>query len=147
MNIAMVATTGENIESRIARDIHSMTEKGDLIISGDPIIPLYADRDQPAEAINLAQLRFPRIDNGYLINITADHDVKVIVITYNIVNFKSYVDFIMEHFDFFMGYERPDVYSDVEGEVEVHLNTFNVYVRPDGIEGGTLKDLYFNGQS
>lgn len=145
LNVFMLLSTEENIEHRIADDIGEITAAEDLVISGDPLIPLIADRDQPPGATNLAQLRSPELTDGDLVNITAEEDVKVVIICYNLVNYEDFVQLIIENFDFYRAYQRPGRITDVEGEVEIHLNTFNVYIRPDGMNGTELKDIYFDG--
>ncbi len=145
LNAYMLLSTDENIEHRIAEDIKGITSGDDLVISGDPIIPLYADRDQPPGATNLAQVRFPELGDDVLLNITAEENVNVVILCYNLVSYKDYADFIVENFEFFRGYQRPDTVTEVEGQVQLHINTFKVYIRPEGMDEYTMKEIYFEG--
>ena len=47
------------IEDVVAEDLKDLTEEDDLVICGDPIIALMADRLQPPDAVNLAEVRYP----------------------------------------------------------------------------------------
>ncbi len=136
-NIAFVLYTDEPIEYTVAMEVKDLTDDGDMVISGDPLVSLYANRDQPPEATNLAIVRYPPIDPVDLINYTWDYDVRVVILTYNLTGWTDYVDFVREYYDFHKGYDRHGLVSEIEGEVPIALLTFNIYVLPDDV---SLKD-------
>ncbi len=126
--------TERTIERDIAEEVSSITREDDLIISGDPIIGVYADRLQPPEATNLAVIRHPSLTDEDLIEITCYRNVSLVIFTYHLSNYDIYIRFVQRYFTFHRAYKRPDVMTDMEGEIEIGRNTFNVYKLDNGVD-------------
>lgn len=130
-SFATVIPVKKPVEYTVAEDIAGITEEEDFIISGDPLITNRADRLQVPEVANLAMVKYPPITEEMLINLTEEYDVKVVVFTYNLSFQEKYVAYIRENFTFFKAYDHEGAFSNVEGEIPVAKETFNIYVRPD----------------
>ncbi|MFW3146244.1 MAG: ArnT family glycosyltransferase [Thermoplasmatota archaeon] len=124
-----VLYSSDPIEESIADDVREQTSEGEFVISGDPLIPLLADRDQPPDATNLAVVRFPELTSEELINITIEYDVRIVVLTYHLSSYPGYISWVQENFGFFRAYERPDRTSETEGDIPIGKRTFNMYHR------------------
>jgi hypothetical protein len=96
------------IEDVIADDIKTLTEEGDMIICGDPVIALMADRDQPPEATNLAEVRHPELTSEDLVEIIYHHDVRLVVISYHLSTYDDFYQWISANWTYQRAYGRPD---------------------------------------
>ncbi|MFO8052268.1 MAG: glycosyltransferase family 39 protein [Thermoplasmatota archaeon] len=141
----LVMISDKEVEQQVADEVSSLTKSSDMIISGDPIIGVYAERLQPPEATNIAMVRSPPLMDNDLVNITCDHEVKVVVFTYNLVNYDLYLDFIRENYQFHRAYTWTGKISDVEGEIPIDLDTFNIYIRPDNLDLEEARERFFHG--
>ncbi|MBN1539279.1 MAG: phospholipid carrier-dependent glycosyltransferase [Candidatus Thermoplasmatota archaeon] len=130
----MVFATDTVIERDIAKEVELLTDQEDIIISGDPMIGVYADRLQPPEATNLAMVRYPALTDEELINITVENNVSLVIFTYELSSYDLFIDFIKEHFDFYKAYTRSGTTSGIEGEIPIGFNSFNIYVNDAGID-------------
>ncbi|MGA1820701.1 MAG: hypothetical protein ACMUHU_06810 [Thermoplasmatota archaeon] len=138
----LVFVTERALERDIAEEVELLSDEGDLIISGDPIIGVYANRLQPPEVANLAMVRHPPLSDEHLINATANHDVTLVVLTYELTNHEGYVDFIRQYFDFHRAYSRSDGGSEIEGEIPIDFWTFNIYVLRSGVDLARARDEF-----
>lgn len=129
-NILILALTERPVEYLVASDLEENTAKGDWVICGDPMISLYADRDQPPEATNLAEVRYPPLDPLELINITARYQVKAVVITYQLSTFEPFTEFVQEHFVLFASYARPYERTFNMSMGRTERGTFDLYLWP-----------------
>ncbi len=136
--------TGEAIEWGIARDVSDAIEKDEFMISGDPIIGVYADRLQPPEATNLAEVRHPPLDDLELINITCDYDVQLVIFTYHLSKYDLYVKFIKENFDFKRAYQKHWTISDIEGRIPMGERTFNMYIQKENVNLQIAKEQFLS---
>lgn len=132
-NTALILTTQRSLESEIADDVSALVSEDEFMISGNPIIGVYADRLQPPEATNLAMVRHPALTGMDLVNITCDYNVTLVIITYHLSEYDQYVEFIDNYYDFQCAYERPGLFSEVEGEIDIGKDTFNVYTKEKGV--------------
>jgi hypothetical protein len=84
----------ENAEFLAAEILEIITTPDDLVISGDPEIPLLAERNVPPELADTARNRYPRLTDEYLINRTIENNVAAVVIAYAMVEFIEYMEFL-----------------------------------------------------
>ena len=124
---AFTVTAEDPIQERIGEDIGSLTSEGDFIISGDPLIGVYADRLQPPQATNLAMVRYPELTDRDLINITREYNITLVIFTYHLSNYDIYHDFIQSNYKFLGTYDRKGDFSST-GE-ELGKETFSVYIK------------------
>ena len=136
--------TGEAIEWGIARDVSDTIEKDEFMISGDPIIGVYADRLQPPEATNLAEVRHPPLDDLELINITCEYDVQLVIFTYHLSKYDLYIKFIKENFDFKRAYQKHWTISEIEGRIPVGERTFNMYIQKENVNLQIAKEQFLS---
>ena len=134
-NFMLVIPVKQRAEHIVAKELKELTSEEDYIISGDPIITNYADRLQVPEVVNLAIVKYPPVTSENLINLTEKYSVKAVVFTYNLSGQTEYVRYIQDEnlsgFEFHKAYDKKGRVSDVEGEIEIAENTFNIYVRSD----------------
>jgi hypothetical protein len=127
----MVLPVQRPVQYYVAEDIEAMTTEDDFIISGDPLITNYANRLQVPEVANLAMVKYPPVTPEQLINYTEWYHVKAVIFTYNLSNQLDYIEYIQEHYDFYKAYDEKGMTSDIEGEIEINMQTFTIYLRPE----------------
>lgn len=125
----VVLTVEKPIEALVAYDVKKLTTKDDFVISGDPTIALYADRNQVPETTNLAKVKFTPLLSQKLINLTEKYKVKVVVFTYNLTNSQKYVTYIKNNFEFYKAYDNNGNCSIIEGKIKISQQNFNIYIR------------------
>jgi len=108
----MVKERGSAIEDRAAEVVMEITEEGDFVISGDPIVPAKADRLIPPNLVNVAFLKFPQITNDELNETCIRYAVEVVVITYHLDEMTGFVDFVRSNFTLRSNIERMDFFLD-----------------------------------
>ncbi len=126
--IYTVAAVEEPVEFKVGRELASITDDGDWILSGDPLIPLLADRLQVPEAVNLAQISHPKLMDEDLIDLCEEYGVSTVVITYRISELTAFKEYIQTNYTFITGYledgtDGPDV------EQEWEYRNFLIYKR------------------
>ena len=83
----------------IAQNVKKYTLPKDFIVSGDPLITVLANRKQPPEANNVAQLQYPPLTSQKLVNICRKYKVKVIILTYALLEEKmDFCQFVKENY-------------------------------------------------
>jgi hypothetical protein len=105
---ATVIGSHRPIEDVIADDVRDLTSEGEMVLCGDPIIALMADRDQPPEATNLAKVRYPELTSEDLTRIVIDHDIRLVVISYHLSSYEPFCEWIFDNWTFRKAYENPD---------------------------------------
>jgi hypothetical protein len=110
MGFSTAAVFGSHrpIEDVIANDIKDLTDENDMVICGDPVISLMANRDQPPEATNLAEVRHPKLTSEELIDIVIDHDVRLVVLSYHLSTYEVFYQWVSTNWTFQKAYGRPD---------------------------------------
>ncbi|MFW9916472.1 MAG: ArnT family glycosyltransferase [Candidatus Thorarchaeota archaeon] len=88
----------ENPEYLAAEILEIITTPEDLVISGNPEIPLLAERNVPPELADTARNRYPPLTDEYLINRTIENNVAAVVIAYAMVEFTEYMKFLETHY-------------------------------------------------
>jgi hypothetical protein len=94
----LVNERGQSAQYKAASLLEDMTEEDDYVISGDPLIPVIADRPQPPPVVNVARLKYPDITNDQLNNTTIIYGVEVVIITYHLAEMEGYVEFVEENY-------------------------------------------------
>ncbi|MEA3559664.1 MAG: glycosyltransferase family 39 protein [Candidatus Thermoplasmatota archaeon] len=140
----LVMISDKQVEQDVAEDVSSLTDPSSYIISGDPIIGVYADRLQPPEATNIAIVRSPPLLDRDLINITCSYEVVVVVFTYNLANYDLYLDFIQENYEFHKAYTWTGETSEIMDEIEITMDTFSIYVKEDDLDMEQARESFFN---
>ncbi len=94
----LVKERGESAQYKAASLVEDLTEPEDFVISGDPMIPVIADRHQPPPVVNVARLKYPDVTNDQLNETTIIYGVEVVIITYHLSEMEGYVDFIEKYY-------------------------------------------------
>lgn len=144
LETVMVFTTDRVIERDIAKEVELLTDKDDLIISGDPMIGVYAERLQPPEATNLAMVRYPVLTDEELIDITIENNISLVIFTYELSNYDLFIDFIKEHFEFYKAYTRAGSWSKTEGEIPIGFSSFNIYLNKGSSDLVSARELFLS---
>lgn len=71
-----------------------LTDPGDWVICGDPLIAAYADRLMPPEVANVAERQYPELTSERLQQALLDYDVSVVVICYYLNEFEDLPGFL-----------------------------------------------------
>ncbi|MEA3557912.1 MAG: phospholipid carrier-dependent glycosyltransferase [Candidatus Thermoplasmatota archaeon] len=90
----LVKERGESIQTRASEILVDLTDEGDFVISGDPIIAVMANRPMPPEMINVAKLQFPDITPENLTRACIEYAVEVVVLAYHLEEMTEFVDFV-----------------------------------------------------
>ena len=131
-NAVLLYDAEKPIEYEIADEVAALSEEGDYVISGDPIISIYADRDQPPDATNLAAVRYPALDSYDLINITCEYQVQVVVFTFHLSSYDRYLDFILNYYTFHKAYDRSGETTWTNDAPPTDQSFFLVFYLPEG---------------
>lgn len=121
----VVKERGESAQYKAASLLEEITERDEYVISGDPLIPVIAERSQPPGVVNLAELKYPAITNDELNQTTLVYGVEAVIITYHLEEMEGYVDFVEEH------YILKATYSDNSLPLMEDEELFRVYFLPD----------------
>ncbi|MGA1821178.1 MAG: ArnT family glycosyltransferase [Thermoplasmatota archaeon] len=95
----VIKERGAPVEHNAAEVLAGITEEGDYVISGDPMIPLLADRPIPPEVVNVAVVQWPPITSDFLNRSVIDYGVTAVVLSYHLLEMKGFVEFVEEHFE------------------------------------------------
>jgi len=74
----------ENWQSTYGERIREITSPDDWIISGDPLVTAFADRNTPPEMVNLAYRVYPDFTAEDVENAITDYDAAVVVLCYRL---------------------------------------------------------------
>ncbi|MCU0852253.1 MAG: glycosyltransferase family 39 protein [Thermoplasmata archaeon] len=77
----------ENWQVAYGEKIAEITDPDDWIISGDPLVAAFANRNAPPEMVNLAYRVYPDFTQGNIESAIADYDPAVVVICYRLNEF------------------------------------------------------------
>jgi len=80
-----LAVQGRSPQQTYGERIASWTSEDDWIISGDPLIAAYAERNVPLDMINMGTRIFPEITLGDVEAAVTDHGVAVVVVCYRLL--------------------------------------------------------------
>lgn len=80
-----LAAQGEAPQQAYADRIAEWTEAGDWVISGDPLIAAYAQRDVPPSMINMGTRIYPDISLQQVQDAVLEYDVSVVVVCYRLL--------------------------------------------------------------
>ncbi len=94
----LVKERGESAQYKAASLVEDLTEPEDFVISGDPMIPVIANRHQPPPVVNVARLKYPDVTNDQLNETTIIYGVEVVILTYHLSEMEGYVDFIEKYY-------------------------------------------------
>lgn len=121
----LVKERGESAQYKAASLVEEITGREDYVLSGDPLIPVIAERSQPPGVVNLAELKYPEITSDELNHTTILYGVEVVIITYHLEEMFGYVEFVEEY------YTLKATYSDNSLPLLQEEEVFKVYYLPD----------------
>jgi len=120
----VVKETGPSIDDRAADILLEITDEGDFVISGDPIITYKADRPVPPNLINVAELQYPEITNEELNATCIDYAVEAVIITYHLEEMDGFVDFVEKNYRIKATIQQDDFFLDRE------VRTYRIFYLP-----------------
>lgn len=138
--------TEEPIEYTIASDVEELSNKGDYVICGDPIIAVYADRDHPPEAANVAKVRHPELTSDELIEITCEYDVQVVVFSFHLSSYDQFYSFIDQYYTFHKAYDRNGETQKRIGNIPEDQTYFVVFYKPTGLDLARSASTFLNDE-
>ncbi len=120
----MVKERGEPIQNKASEVLAELTEEGDFVISGDPMVPYLANRDMPPEFINVAELQYPDITSENLTRACIEYAVEAVVIAYHLEEMTEFVDFVENN------YTLRSVIKDDEFFLDNDVTRYSIYSLP-----------------
>ncbi len=79
-----LASQGEAAQQAYADRIREWTSPDDWMISGDPLIAAYAERNVPLDMINMGTRIYPELTLQDVLDAVTEHDVAVVVVCYRL---------------------------------------------------------------
>jgi hypothetical protein len=113
----VVREGGSSIEEKAAEVVMKISEEGDFVISGDPLVPAKAGRLIPPNLVNVAFLQFPKITDDELNETCIRYAVEVVVLTYHLDEMHGFVDFVRSNFTLRSNIERREFFLDSNPQV------------------------------
>jgi len=92
-----VAAQGEPSEIVYAEKLRGITGQDDWVISGDPLIATYADRQIPPEVVNVAYRRYPQLTLEDLEQAIEKYNVSVVVLCFRLKEIDGFVQYLREN--------------------------------------------------
>ncbi len=92
-----VAAQGEPSEIVYAEKLRTITDQDDWVISGDPLIATYADRQIPPEVVNVAYRRYPQLTLEDLEQAIEKYNVSVVVLCFRLKEIDGFVQYLREN--------------------------------------------------
>ncbi len=113
----VVKESGSSIEDTAAQVVMKITEEGDFVISGDPLVTAKAERLIPPNLVNVAFLQFPHITDDELNSTCIRYAVEVVVLTYHLDEMYGFVDFVRSNFTLRSNIERTEFFLDRDPQI------------------------------
>ena len=92
-----VAAQGEPSEIVYAEKLRGITGQDDWVISGDPLIATYADRQIPPEVVNVAYRRYPQLTLEDLEQAIEKYNVSVVVLCFRLKEIDGFIQYLREN--------------------------------------------------
>jgi hypothetical protein len=80
-----------------ARALHAMTDNGDWVVSGSPIIASYAERLIPPEVVNVAYRQHTDLTLEQLESAIESYDVPVVIVCYRLSDIDGLTDYLTDN--------------------------------------------------
>lgn len=130
-NIYVRPKMNGSIEKIVIQEIKAQTTTEDMIICGDPLMAIRAERLHVPELADIGGETFPDIPAKDLINFTETYQTKLIVLTHNLSLEQEYVDYVHDNYVFYKAFDRYGVVANSEGELPISKWTWTIFIRPD----------------
>ena len=99
---------GEPPQVQISRDLEGITDDGDWIVCGDPLICAYAGRNIPPEVVNVAYRQHPDLTLDDIEQAIAAYNVSVVVLSWRLLEIDGIQDMLTENgFTLLLGPGNP----------------------------------------
>jgi hypothetical protein len=110
----VVKESSSTMDHRAAVIVMEITEEGDFVISGDPLVTVKANRLVPPNLVNVAELQYPVITNDELNDTCIKFRVEAVIITYRLEQMNGFVDFVETNYRLKATIQYDDFYLDDE---------------------------------
>ncbi|MGA1873557.1 MAG: ArnT family glycosyltransferase [Thermoplasmatota archaeon] len=120
----VVKESGPSIDDRAADILIEITDEGDFVISGDPIVPVKAYRLVPPNLVNVAVLQYPIITDDELNTTCIEFSVEAVIITYHLSEMTGFVDFVEKNYRIKATIQQDEFFLDRE------VRTYEIYYLP-----------------
>jgi len=140
--VGLLVTGGLAVYGPIAQDepaqlvysktLSKITDRSDWVISGDPLIAAYADRNIPPDVVNVAYRVYPDVTSAEIENAVLVHNVAVVVMCYRLNDMTGLADFL-SHNDYTL-IDRDYVGHGADGALDLFekgIGQVSFYVRND----------------
>jgi len=84
ISVSLIVTAPYDLSYDVADEINSITPPGSVVISGNPLVNVLADRDCPPNLTNLAYYHYPPTEPSDIIYWLENGDVKAVVIYWHL---------------------------------------------------------------
>jgi len=93
-----VFATGEPASRQLSNMVRDLTEEGDYIISGDPMIPALAYRLTPPGIVNVATVQHPVLTDDDLNESLIDYGVRCVILSHNLLDHEGFLQMVLDNF-------------------------------------------------
>jgi 4-amino-4-deoxy-L-arabinose transferase-like glycosyltransferase len=91
-----MAFQGEPSEIVYAQRLMDITDQDDWVITGDPLIATYADRQVPPEVVNVAYRRYPQLTLEDLQLAIERYNVSVVVVCFRLGDIEGFIPYLQD---------------------------------------------------
>lgn len=131
INVALavffIATAPGDLSYEVADDIAALTDGGDLIISGNPLVTVLSHRTAPPNLTNVAKYHYPETTLGDVVYWLENNETKVIVLYYHL----SEIDGLKEYLE---NSSQWHFYEKIEGRGQMLFYGFTPKFSRDSYE-------------
>ena len=120
-----VKERGEPARYQVSDLVRELSDEGDYIISGDPMIGAQAERPVPPNVVNVAIVQYPPITSDELNGTVIDYAVELVVITYHLHDIQGFVDFVEENFVLKVHIQEDDL------PLAMESNDYRIFILPE----------------
>jgi hypothetical protein len=82
---------------QIGRDLQGISDEGDWVICGDPLICAYADRNIPPDVVNVAYRQHPDLTLEDIERAISEYNVTVVVLSWRLLELEGIHELLGEH--------------------------------------------------
>ncbi|MCD6299181.1 MAG: glycosyltransferase family 39 protein [Thermoplasmata archaeon] len=117
ISVSLIATAPHDMSYDVAAEIDSITPPGSLVISGNPLVNVLANRDCPPNLTNLAYHHQPPTEPSDIIYWLKNGDVKAVVIYWHLSDMDEVREYLNRSRDYIL-------YGTIEGRGQILFNGF-----------------------
>lgn len=117
ISVSLIATAPHDLSYDVAAEIESVTPSGSVVISGNPLVNVLADRNCPPNLTNLAYHHYPPVESSDVIYWLENGDVKAVVIYWHLSDMDGVREYLNRSRDYVL-------YRTIEGRGQIIFHGF-----------------------